>query len=122
MEVLYNTNETEQILEQSKESVDLDCNAIKLVGVGKVLKNKGFDRLARIHKRLREDGFPIHTYILGIGDQQNEIERFLKENQLEDSFTFLGYQRQIHISMWRNVIFLYVPHLQRGSALQLRRL
>lgn len=92
VEVLYNTNETEQILEQSKEPVDLDCNAIKLVGVGKVLKNKGFDRLARIHKRLREEGFPIHTYILGIGDQQNEIVRFLKENHLEDSFTFLGYQ------------------------------
>lgn len=92
VDVLYNTNETEQILKLSEEPAELDCNAIKLVGVGKVLKNKGFDRLARIHKRLREEGFPIHTYILGIGDQQNEIERFVKENHLEDTFTFLGYQ------------------------------
>ena len=92
VEVLYNTNETKQIVELSREPVELDEKSIKLVGVGKVMKNKGFDRLARIHKKLREEGFKVHTYILGVGNQQNEIEEFLRENQLENTFTFLGYQ------------------------------
>lgn len=48
---------------------------IKLIGVGKVVPNKGFDRLARIHKRLREeDGLPVHTYILGEGFQRKGLE------------------------------------------------
>lgn len=95
VEVLYNTNESMQILDLSEESVPEEIfswKEIKLVGVGKIVPNKGFDRLARVHKRLKDDGYPIHTYILGIGPQQGEIEQFLQNNSLTDSFTFLGYQ------------------------------
>lgn len=95
VDVLFNTNETNQIIEKSKEmitEVKFYDNEIKLVGVGKVIPLKGFDRLARIHKRLRNEGFPVHTYILGVGKQQETIEKYLKENQVENSFTFLGYQ------------------------------
>ena len=94
VEVLFNTNESKQIVEKSKEYADAiwDDGCMRLVGVGKVIANKGFDRLARIHKRLRDDGIPVHTYILGVGDQQEKIEEYLSENGLADSFTFLGYQ------------------------------
>ncbi len=94
-QVLYNTNETRQILEKAQEpcpELPEGTGEIRLVGVGKILPNKGFDRLARIHKRLREAGLPVHTYILGIGAQQPEIEAYLTANGLTDSFTFLGYQ------------------------------
>lgn len=95
VEVLYNTNESAHILELSEESVPegiFSENEIKLVGVGKVVPNKGFDRLARVHKRLKSDGYSVHTYILGIGSQQGEIEQYLQNNGLTDNFTFLGYQ------------------------------
>ncbi len=93
--VLFNTNETGQILEKSRENcpeLPEKSGELRLVGVGKILPNKGFDRLARIHKRLRADGLNVHTYLLGVGPQQPEIERYLEENGLTDSFTFLGYQ------------------------------
>lgn len=93
--VRYNTNETVQILEQKEEPVE-EClfspDEFKLVGVGKIVPVKGFDRLARIHKRLREEGYPVHTYVLGVGGDRPKIEQFLAENNLQDSFTFLGYQ------------------------------
>ncbi len=95
VDVLYNTNESAQIVAASAESVPESIFAdheIKLVGVGKILANKGFDRLARIHKRLRHESYPVHTYILGNGPQQREIEQYLRENDLLDSYTFLGYQ------------------------------
>ena len=60
--------------------------------MGKVLKNKGFDRLARIHVRLKKQGYPVHTYILGIGPEQENIEAYLRQEHCQDSFTFLGYQ------------------------------
>lgn len=95
VDVLYNTNETAQIVAASAETVPegtFSADEIKLVGVGKILENKGFDRLARIHKRLREDGYPVHTYVLGIGPQQSAIQDYLEANDLADSYTFLGYQ------------------------------
>jgi len=94
-EALYNTNETRQIRRLADEPAEdgiFRRDEIRLVGVGKVVRKKGFDRLARIHKRLRDDGFPVHSYVLGVGDQQAEIQKYLDANDLSDSFTFLGYQ------------------------------
>lgn len=93
--VLYNTNETDEILvrkDEPAEEIFQTDDAFRICGVGKIEPNKGFDKLARIHKRLLADGWKVHTYILGIGSEQEKIERYLKENQIESTFTFLGYQ------------------------------
>lgn len=94
-DVLYNTNETDQIIEQKDEPVEAEFlreGCIRLCGVGKIKPVKGFDKLARIHKRLINEGLNVHTYILGIGEEKENIERYLKAENIEDSFTFLGYQ------------------------------
>lgn len=93
--VLYNTNETDKIRGMSEEPVNdiVFCdNEIKLVGVGKLMPNKGFDKLARIHARLIREGYKLHTYILGEGPEKNKIEKIIRENNCVDSFTLLGYK------------------------------
>jgi glycosyltransferase involved in cell wall biosynthesis len=95
LEVLYNTNETEMIRTQKDEPVEeqlFQADEIKLIGVGKIVPVKGFDKLARIHKRLKSESYPVHTYVLGVGDEQSKIEQYLSDNHISDSFTFLGYQ------------------------------
>ncbi len=95
VDVLYNTNETDQILKLKDEPVEDEFFSkaeIRLCGVGKLVPTKGFDKLARIHKKLIDDGLNVHTYVLGIGPDKEKIERYLKEADIEDSFTFLGYQ------------------------------
>lgn len=118
VEVLYNTNETDQILRLKDEPVEggtFRDDEIKLVGVGKVIPNKGFDRLVRIHKRLREEGYPVHTYILGVGPQQEEIQRYVEENGLADSFTFLGYQTNPYKYVARCDLFVCASHSEGFS-------
>lgn len=117
-DILYNTNESAQIVLLSKEAVQegtFSGNEIKLVGVGKILPNKGFDRLARIHKRLRDDGYPIHTYILGVGPQQGEIEQYLQENGLIDSYTFLGYHTNPYKYVAKCDLFVCASHSEGFS-------
>lgn len=95
MSVLYNTNETDEILEKKYESVEkgiFSDGEFRICGVGKIMPVKGFDKLARIHKQLKEEGYPIHTYVLGIGPDKQKIEKYIIENNLQQSFTFLGYQ------------------------------
>lgn len=95
MAVLYNTNESRRIQEKAAESVDPGTfrgGEIRLVGVGKVTALKGFDRLERIHKRLRDEGYPVRTYILGVGEQEAQLRRYAEENGIADSFTLLGYR------------------------------
>lgn len=94
-EVLYNTNESDKIVRLSQEAVApgiMDSDEIKLVGVGKLLKSKGFDRIVRIAKKLLDENFPIHVYILGDGSEKSALQRYISENKMGKKVTMLGYQ------------------------------
>lgn len=93
--VLYNTNETDQIRKQARESVEdviFNSKEIKLVGVGKLMPNKGFDKLTRIHVRLIREGYKVHTYILGEGAEREKIEKIAKKAGCDNTLTLLGYK------------------------------
>ncbi|MFR1065188.1 glycosyltransferase [Intestinibacter bartlettii] len=95
VDILYNINETEQIIEKSKENVDdviFDKNTVNICSVGKITKTKGYDRLARVHKRLIYEGMNHHIYILGIGEDEDKINKYIKENNLQDTYTLLGFR------------------------------
>ena len=94
-QVLYNTNESDKIFRLSQEDVDQDIkksDTINLVGVGKLLKSKGFDRVVRIVRRLKNQGYSIHFYILGEGPERSNLQKYIQQNQLENNVTLLGYQ------------------------------
>ncbi|MBR0082238.1 MAG: glycosyltransferase [Clostridia bacterium] len=107
--VRYNTIETDRILQLKDEPVAdvvFDPNEKKLVAVGKISKSKGFDRLARIVKRLRDENIPAHLYALGVGADRAEIEDYLRENNLQDYYTFLGYQTNPYAYVARCDLFV----------------
>lgn len=96
IEVLYNTIETDEIYQKSMESVDdvvFDKDVFNICSVGKIAKVKGFKRLASVHKRLLDNNINNHIYIMGVGEQQAEIEDYLKANNLTNTFTFVGYRQ-----------------------------
>lgn len=92
--VLYNTVESEQIIKKSKENVTeiIKDKKTNLVAVGTLKESKGYERLLRIVKRLVDESYKIRLYILGSGPLQSALEQYVKDNKLEDSVVFLGYQ------------------------------
>lgn len=98
IEILYNTNETEQIRNMSEIPIDnhkftKDDNILKVCSVAKLMKTKGFDRLLEVHKKLLNDGVRHKVYILGIGEEQSYLERKIKEYGLDETFYLLGFQK-----------------------------
>ena len=94
-QVLYNTNESKKIRGLSEESITIDIdqeNTVNIVGVGKLLKSKGFDRILRITKQLIAENYSVHTYILGEGPEKETLQNYIKANGLGKNVTFLGYQ------------------------------
>lgn len=95
IEVLYNTIESGQIRKMSNEKitdVTFSQESYNIISVGKITKMKGFDRLAKVHKKLLDTGIKNKVYILGLGEEQKYIEKYLKENNLSETFVFLGYR------------------------------
>lgn len=110
VEVLFNTNESEKIKKLSQEQIKNERfkndNELKFCGVAKVLPNKGFMRLAKVHNKLIKEGYKHHVYILGIGEERQKIEAYLYQNGLEDSFIFLGFDENPYKYVARSDMFI----------------
>lgn len=93
-QVLYNTVESDKILAEAVEATPEleDDGMIRLIAVGTLKQSKGYMRLLQIIKRLRNESYPVHLYILGIGPLQQEMESFIQKNELQSVVTLLGYQ------------------------------
>ena len=113
--VLYNTNESEKILEKAAEQADLASECFCWCGVGKMVELKGFDRMIRIQKRLTDEGYQTHFYALGEGGQRKELEALVKELGLENSVTFLGYQTNPYKYVAKCDLFVCASHAEGFS-------
>ncbi|WP_018590336.1 glycosyltransferase [Terrisporobacter glycolicus] len=95
VDILYNTNETDEILEKSQEMVEdisIDNEILNIISVGKLTNVKGFDRLLNTHKKLINEGLFHKIYILGIGEDREKIKKYIQEYNLTDTFHLLGYK------------------------------
>lgn len=93
--VKYNTVETNQIKKQADEiivDVNFDSNKLNLITVGRLTKVKGYDRLLKILKRLVNEKYNFHMYIIGEGTLRKKIKRYIYLNNLSDFITLLGYK------------------------------
>lgn len=115
--VLYNTVESEVILERAKESaVKLqDSDSIRLIAVGTLKTSKGYERLLRIIKRIRDEGYSVHLYILGSGPQRQEMENYIAVNQMGTYVTLLGYDTNPYRYVARCDLFLCASYAEGFS-------
>jgi glycosyltransferase involved in cell wall biosynthesis len=114
-QVLYNTNESDKILRAAQENPEICTTGLRWCGIGKVSPNKGFDRMIRIQKRLNEDGYPAHLYILGKGPQQQELEELSGALGVADQVTFLGYQTNPYQYLAKCDLFVCASHSEGFS-------
>lgn len=116
-EILYNTVESQKIIELSKEPSTIVKNDeyINLVAVGTLKKSKGYDRLLKIMLRLKKEGYKARLYILGIGGMQSALEQYVKENDLTYEVRFLGYDTNPYKYVSKCDLFVCASHSEGFS-------
>ena len=115
--VLYNTVESEKIIQAAAApapELTTDGN-FRLVAVGTLKESNGYDRLLRIMYKLRQQGYSVHLYILGIGKLQQKLEQYIAENGIEDAVSFLGYQTNPYRIISKCDLFVCASHAEGFS-------
>ncbi len=115
--VLYNTLETEKIQSLAREeALDFtDDGYLRLIAVGTLKKSKGYERLLRIVKSLRDKHYLVHLYVLGTGPLERQLKGFVLENSLMDMVTFLGYQINPYKYIARSDLFVCASYSEGFS-------
>ena len=115
--VLYNTVNSAEILRQARKSTPglLEDGSVRLAAVGTLKEVKGFDRLLRIMKRLKEEGKKVTLYLLGDGPMRKELEDYAGEHGLEDCAGMLGYQANPYAYVAKCDVFVCSSHTEGFS-------
>lgn len=91
--VLYNVNDEKKIL---KKAVAFDApkgNGTNMVAVGRLTRQKGFDRLIEACGALKRDGYHFQLRILGEGPERQKLEQLILQNGISDAVELLGFQQ-----------------------------
>lgn len=91
--VQINPISSKEIIEKANEPISekLNYNGKVICTVGRLVKEKGYDRLLEIHNKLVKNGI-IHTlWIVGEGEQREKLEEYIKKYKLEKTVNLIGY-------------------------------
>ena len=107
--VLYNTIDTDKIVRMSAavpHQNPFSERELNMISVGRIIDAKGFDRLLRVQKRLKDEGYASHVFILGTGQDRERLETLARENGIADSFTFLGFHENPYMYVSKADLFV----------------
>lgn len=89
--VKYNVNDIENIIAKSNEPFDKKTDKFYISTFGRLSTQKGFDRLIRIGKRLKNEGFNFEIHIFGKGEEQEILSSLIKVNGVNDTVFLDGF-------------------------------
>lgn len=90
--VLYNVNDEDEIREKAEAFVVPKGPECHLLAVGRLTRQKGFDRLLEACSMLKREGFAFRLQILGEGPERVNLEKQIQENHLETCVQLMGFQ------------------------------
>lgn len=92
----YNPIDTASIKRMAAETIDgipaKKPGTVRICSTGRLVPQKGFDRLIRVVKRLKDEGFNIELWLLGQGELRPQLEALIDRLGLNDSVTLWGFK------------------------------
>lgn len=107
--VIKNMVSRKLIREMSEEPIlnfKKEPNTMYLVSVGRLTPQKGFDNAIEICSKLINEGQNVKWYIVGEGEQRQELEKKISENNLENNFILVG--ADVNPYRWMKMCDVYV--------------
>lgn len=93
LEVRYNPVDELTIQKQSEGQINVPekRKAYRLISVGRLEDQKGFDRLIDVAKQLEVDGFSFELYIVGEGSQRQMLEEKINLYKINEYVHLVGF-------------------------------
>lgn len=88
-----NLIQTDLIIKKSNEPLELKLNheLTNIITVGRLDKEKSYDRIFNICKSLKEEKISFHWYIVGDGPMSKHLQQRLENEDLKDVISLLGF-------------------------------
>lgn len=105
---IYNPIDSRQICAAGQsDNVEFSKNdRIRIVSIGRLVPQKGYDRLLRIINRLIGESFNVELTILGEGPDRVGLQKYINENRLEGRVFLPGFVENPYSLMAKSSLFV----------------
>ena len=96
----------EKLSNEKINNYNINKDFTNIVSVGRLVKQKGFDIAIEICKKLVNDNYKVHWYIIGEGEERGKLEELIIENKLENNLFLVGADTNPY--KWMKIADIYV--------------
>ena len=105
--VLYNPIDDQSIRKLSTAADPVFRHRrIKLISIGRLVEQKGYDRLLPIAKHLFEKGYQFDLIIIGEGPQLRNLQSYIDSHNMSDYVHLLGYLENPYPDLLESDLFI----------------
>lgn len=91
--IIKNVNNPDDIIKKSKKACDeLNSNSFNIIAIGRLDNNKDHARLIPIIEKLNSERLDAKLFILGMGEEFNNIKQKIEEYDMGKKVKLMGYQ------------------------------
>lgn len=118
--LLNNIVSSNLIRKRSQEYIpeDMSNEGVRLLSVGRLSYEKGFDIAINAASILKQKGYNFHWYIIGAGKEEDSLRTEIESKNLKDVVSLLGVRENPYVYV-RNCDFLIQPSRFEGKSVVL---
>lgn len=79
---------------------------IRLISVGRLVIQKGYDRLLKVIKNMHDDGYRIYLTILGEGPERKALEHYVEVHDMQSYVSLPGFYENPYQKMSESDLFI----------------
>jgi len=116
-EVFHNLINRDRILQMAKQEggFEDDFDGCRILTVGRLMAQKDFAQSIEAMKLLKERGVKARWYILGEGEQREELEKLIKKLELTQDFFLPGATDNPYVYMKQADIYVHATRFEGKS-------
>lgn len=104
---IYNPIDTEDIINKAKQPIKFVIpSSFNIVSVGRLVYQKGYDRLVSVISRLNQKGIDVQLFIIGEGSERKNLEKIIHNKGLQNVVHLVGYLNNPYALMSKMDLFV----------------
>lgn len=104
-ECIYNVVDVERIREFAEE-LNISYDHLTITLIGSLYEVKGYDRVIRVAKKLKDAGYLFRIQILGNGEELGALTRLRDKLGVQEEISFLSFQKNPYPYLKQSDIFV----------------
>ncbi|WP_187118921.1 glycosyltransferase [Bacillus marasmi] len=91
LSVIYNPIDADEISNKSKQD-SIKNDMLTVISVGRLIEQKGYDRLIKVHSQLIKEGIEHKLVLIGEGEEKTKLNQLCDDLHVSKSVVFAGFQ------------------------------